>query len=53
MVVLAVTVLEANIEDDSWRYVGQSVDYYEGDAREAVPRIIETVSDAIAPGRDD
>ena len=53
MVVLAVTVLEANIEDDSWRYVSQSVDYYEGDAREAVPRIIATVSDAIAPGRDD
>ena len=53
MVVLAVTVLEADPEDDTWRYVGQSVDYYEGDTREAVPRIIETLSNAIESHRDD
>lgn len=48
MVVLAVTVLERDPDGDDWRYIGQSVDYYEGDTREAVPRIIETLSDAIA-----
>ena len=53
MVVLSVTVLEAVPEEDSWLYVGQSVDYYEGDAREAVPRIIETLSSAIGARRSD
>ena len=48
MVVLAVTVLESDPDDTVWRYIGQSVDYYEGDTREAVPRIIETLTDAVA-----
>ena len=53
MVVLSVTVLESDPEGDGWRYVGQSVDYYEGDARKAVPRIIETLSDALLAHRED
>jgi hypothetical protein len=53
MVVLAVTVLEADPEEDAWHYVGQSVDYYEGDARDAVPRIIDTLSSAIESHRND
>lgn len=52
MVVLAVTVLEVDEDEDAWLYVGQSVDYYEGDARAAVPRIIETLSSAIESRRD-
>ena len=46
-VVLSVTVLEADPKANAWLYVGQSVDYYEGDARQAVPRIIETLSTAL------
>lgn len=53
LVVLAVTVLEADPDSESWLYVGQSVDYYEGDAREAVPRIIETLTGAIESRRAD
>ncbi len=53
MVVLSVTVLAADPDETSWRYVGQSVDYYEGDAREAVPRIIDTLSGAIDSYRAD
>jgi len=53
MMVLAVTVLEAEPDDDTWRYLGQSIDYYEGDAREAIPRIIDTLTGAIESRRGD
>lgn len=53
LVVLSVTVLASSPKDRTWRYVGQSVDYYEGSAREAVPRIIETLSSSIESDRPD
>lgn len=53
MVVLAVTVLKSEADEDAWLYIGQSVDYYEGDAREAVPRIVDTLSEAIMSVGDD
>jgi hypothetical protein len=51
LVVLAVTVLASSPDDQAWRYVGQSVEYYEGNAREAVPRIIDTLSRSIEADR--